>query len=135
MRKGRAPQQYFLKDKKIVVYKKLTMKDKQGFQTTGYMPIHPTANVWGYFKELSATLIYASNTTTAKEESQIAINYTEALKRQYPQDYYVLFDNVLYQVTRVDNYEGYKTDLVLYVKSTNTNTATMTTFDYDPTKL
>lgn len=135
MRKGRALQQYFLKDKKIIVYKKLSTKDSSGFPVTGYMPIHPTANVWGYFKELSATLIYASNTTTAKEESQIAINYTENLKKQTPQDYYVLFDNVLYQVKRVDNYEGYKTDLVLYVTSTNTNTATMTTFDYDPTKL
>ena len=135
MRKGRAPQQYFLKDKKVVVYKKVTTKDSSGFQVTGYMPIHPQATIWGYFKELSATLIYASNTTTAKEESQIAINYTEALKRQYPQDYYVKFDNVLYQVTRVDNYEGYKSDLVLYVKSTNTNTATMTLIPYDPTKL
>lgn len=135
MRKGRAAHQYFLKDKKVVVYKKMTIKDKSGFQTTGYMPIHPTANIWGYFKELNAYLTYASQTTTAKEESQVAIGYTEALKRQYPQDYYVLFDNVLYQVTRVDNYEGYKTDLRLFVKSTNTNTATMTTFDYDPTKL
>jgi len=135
MRQKRAGQQYFLKDKKVVVYKEVEDRDSSGFRVTGYMPIHPQATLWAYYKELSATLIYASHTTTAKEESQIAINYLAALNKAYPQDYYVLYDGVLYQVTRVDNYEGYKSDLVLYVKSTTTKPSSMTILPYDPNKL
>ena len=135
MRKGRQAHQYFLKDKKVVVYKIIHDRDSQGFPADSYMPVHPTANIWGYFKELSAWLTYQSQTTTAKEESQIAINYTDAIRKQYPQDYYVLYDNVMYWVKRIDNYEGYKTDLVLYVASTTIDTAKITVIDYDPKKL
>ena len=35
-----------LKDKKIVIYKSGTFEDEDGFQTEGYMPIHPQASVW-----------------------------------------------------------------------------------------
>ena len=122
-----------LKDKKIVIYKSGTFEDEDGFQTEGYMPIHPQASVWAYFKQLSASLLYANNTTTTKEECLFRINWTDAILASYASDYRVYYDGLLYQVTRVDPYEGYKRDLALYCKLTTDKLGTIV--PYDPTKL
>ena len=109
-------EQYRLKDKKIVIYKKVTIRDKQGFQTTGYVKIHDQDNLWSYFKQLSASLIYASNTTTKKEECLFAINYLAELNTPYPQDYAIAYGGNTYDVVRVDPSEGYKRELSIYAK-------------------
>lgn len=125
-----------LKDKKIVIYKSGMFKDEDGFQTRGYMPIFDpavTPNQWAYFKQLSASLLYANNTTTTKEECLFRINWTGVIKTNYASDYRVYYNGLLYQVTRVDPYEGYKRDLALYCKLTTDKLGTI--IPYDPTKL
>lgn len=122
-----------LKDKKIKIYKYVETTDEDGFQTAGYMPIHPQDSVWAYFKQLSASLLYASNTTTIKEECLFRINWTDAVLVNYASDYRVYYDGLLYQVTRVDPYEGYKRDLALYCKLTTDKIDTVV--PYDPDKL
>ena len=48
-----------LKDKKIILYKKSTVKDSAGFATTKYAPIHP-GRIWAYARQLSANEYYAA---------------------------------------------------------------------------
>lgn len=122
-----------LKDKKVVIYKKITYRDSAGFQTTAYMPIHPQPSLWAYFKQLSADLLYASNTVSLKEECYFRVNYMEYLKTAHTSDLTLSYNNKMYQITRVDPYEGYKRDLALYCKVTNSSVSPIV--PYDPTKL
>ena len=122
-----------LKDKKIKIYVYIETTDEDGFQTAGYMPIHPQDSLLAYFKQLSASLLYASNTTNVKEECLFRINWTDAILTNHASDYWVYYDGLLYQVTRVDPYEGYKRDLALYCKLTTEKISTVV--PYDPTKL
>lgn len=107
--------------------------DEDGFQTAGYMPIHPQDSVWAYFKQLSASLFYASNTTAIKEECLFRVNYTDTILQNHANDYFVYYDGMLFQCTRVDPFEGYKRDLVLYCKLTTDKINTI--IPYDPSKL
>lgn len=107
--------------------------DEDGFQTAGYMPIHPQESLWAYFKQLSASLFYASNTTNIKEECLFRVNYTDTILQNHANDYFVYYDGMLFQCTRVDPFEGYKRDLVLYCKLTTDKINTI--IPYDPSKL
>lgn len=107
--------------------------DEDGFQTAGYMPIHPQESLWAYFKQLSASLFYASNTTAIKEECLFRVNYTDTILQNHANDYFVYYDGMLFQCTRVDPFEGYKRDLVLYCKLTTDKINTI--IPYDPSKL
>lgn len=123
----------YLKDKKIKIYMYIETTDEDGFDLKAYMPIHPHDSVWAYFKQLSASLFYASNTTAIKEECLFRINWTDAILSNYANDYFVYYDGMLFQCTRVDPFEGYKRDLVLYCKLTTDKIDTM--IPYDPSKL
>ena len=107
----------YLKDKKIVIYKKGTFEDADGFQTEGYMPIHPQASLWAYFKQLSATLTYLNDSTQSKEECLFRINWLDYVRNVNPSNLAIGYRGLVYNVTRVDPYEDYKRDLVLYAKN------------------
>lgn len=107
----------YLKDKKIVIYKRGMFKDEDGFQTTGYMPIHQQKTIWAYFKQLSAQLTYLNNSTQSKEECLFRINWMDYVRNVNPSDLAIGYRGMVYRVTRVDPYEDYKRDLVLYAKN------------------
>ena len=121
-----------LKDKKIVIYKSVEGKDADGFPVSGYMRVHKTPTLWAYFKQLSGSLFYASATTNNKEECLFYINWLD-LDRKRPQDYKIEYRGLVYELTRIDPYEGYKRDLALYCKLTTDKLGTIV--PYDPTKL
>lgn len=122
-----------LKDKRIGIYKKVTYKDA-GFQTTGYMPITESGEFWAYFKQLSASLLYANNSVTDKEECLFRVNWNDYVRHSYATDLFIYYQNTVYQVTRIDPFEDYKRDLVLYAKTTNTARLSPV-IPYDPSKL
>lgn len=123
----------YLKDKKIVIYKKVTFTDSAGFKQTGYMPVHEQASVWAYFKQLSATLTYLNNSTQDKEECLFRVNWLEYIRTANPSDLFVSYKGFIYHVTRVDPYEDYKRDLVLYAKNNHDKLGKV--IPYDPKKL
>lgn len=124
-----------LKDKKIVIYKSVEGKDADGFRVSGYMRVHETPTLWAYFKQLSGSLFYASATTNNKEECLFYINYTDVLKRAYPQDYRIAYKGLVYEITRIDPYEDYKRDLALYAKLTTDKIDASQILEYDPEQL
>ena len=122
-----------LKDKKIVIYKKGMFTDEDGFQTEGFMPVHAQPSVWAYFKQLSATLTNLNESTQSQEECLFRINWNDYVRTVNPTNLAIGYNGLVYDVTRVDPYEDYKRDLVLYAKNNHTKLGTV--IPYDPEAL
>ena len=99
-----------LKDKKIILYKKSTVKDSEGFSTTKYKPIHP-GRVWAYVRQLSAGEFFAAQAVQQSEEMLFVVNWRDDIN---PADCFIEYRGIFYNITRVDTYEGYKQDLKTY---------------------
>jgi SPP1 family predicted phage head-tail adaptor len=98
-----------LKDKKIEILREIVTKDPDGFAVKTYEPIH-TGKLWAYYRQLSGAEIRANDATFPAEDAQFVINWrsdvTPALVIRYA--------GRLYDITRVDTFEGYKEDLTVY---------------------
>lgn len=123
-----------LKDKKIIIYKYISTKDPYGFPVDGYMPIHEQTNIWSYFKQLSASLYFASAQTNVKEDCMFQVNWLDYLKAPQTEHLHVFYDGLLYQVTRIDPFEDYKRNINIYA-TYESNGISGTIIPYDPTKL
>lgn len=71
----------------------------------------PVATVWVYFRQLSADEIYRVTTQT-EETVLFRINYRDDITTANV----IKYKDTLYNITRIDVYEGYKNDLTLYCK-------------------
>lgn len=118
-----------LKDKKIDICVKVETEDDDGFKVYGYMPIDDLGKKWAYYKQLSASLFFASSQTNVKEECFFRVNYHSYLKPNRARDLYIIYNDVLYSVTRVDDYEGYKGDISLYASYDNERNIKILPFD------
>lgn len=67
-------------------------------------------NVWAYFRQLSGKEVFAAATTNYKEEVLFTINYRTDITPAHV----VRYRDVLYDITRIDTFEGYKEDITLY---------------------
>lgn len=99
-----------LKDKKIILYKKTTVKDSAGFSTTKYIPIH-AGKLWAYVRQLSANEFYAAKAVQQTEEMLFTVNWRDDVSAA---DCFVEYKGVFYNIMRVDTFEGYKEDLKVY---------------------
>lgn len=124
----------YLKDKKIVIYKKGEFTDEDGFQTEGFMPVHPQPSLWAYFKQLSATLTYLNDSTQSKEECLFRINWLDYVRKANASELAIGYNGLVYDVTRVDPYEDYKRDLVLYAKNNHTKLGNVLPYNPDMLK-
>ena len=97
-----------LKDKKIEIQETRYVSDKYGNRIKETVTI---ATVWAYFRQLSGDEIYRV-TTQATEEVLFRINYRTDITTAHV----IKYRGALYNITRVDVYEGYKRDLTLYCK-------------------
>ena len=104
-----------LKDKKIEVLAVTTIKDPEGFPTQVLAPIAPP--LWAYFRQLSGKEVYAAMSVQATEEVQFVINWRDDITTRH----IVRFRGVDFDITRVDVFEGYKSDLKLYCKCASVN--------------
>ena len=99
----------YLKDKKIILYRVEHSKDKEGFSTAKYKPIH-AGRLWAYVRQLSASEFYAAQAVHNSEEMLFVVNWRGDLTT----DCFISYRDVFYNVTRVDTFEGYKEDLKVY---------------------
>lgn len=97
-----------LKDKKIELLQQVTNRDNEGFAQTTLQPVGTP--VWAYFRQLSGKEVFAAATTNYKEEVLFTINHRMDITTAHV----VRYKGVLYDITRVDTFEGYKEDLTLY---------------------
>lgn len=97
-----------LKDKKIEILTPVTVRDEAGFSTTTLQPLGTP--VWAYFRQLSGKEVFAAATTNYREEVLFQVNYRTDLTTAHV----VRYRGVLYDITRIDTFEGYRQDLTLY---------------------
>lgn len=97
-----------LKDKKIDIQGVQYVTGKYGNHKKETVTI---ATVWAYFRQLSGNEIYRVTTQT-EETVMFRINYRSDIST----DNIIKYKGTLYNITRVDVYEGYKNDLTLYCK-------------------
>ena len=80
------------------------------FGTTTLEPV--SAPVWAYFREFLGKEVFAAATTNYKEEVLFTVNFHPEITNTHV----IRYNGVLYDITRVDTFEGYKEDITLYCK-------------------
>lgn len=99
-----------LKDKKIELLIPVNVINANGYPEETLKAICPP--VWAYFRHLSGKERYSADAINAIEEVLFQINYRTDITTSHV----IRFKGVLYDITRVDCFEGYKNDLKLYAK-------------------
>ena len=96
-----------LKDKKIELLQQVHTRDEMGITTTA---LESMGTVWAYFRHLYGKEVFAAATVNYKEEVLFQVNYRPDITTTHV----IRYNGVLYDITRVDVFEGYKRDLTLY---------------------
>ena len=99
-----------LKDKKIEILAVQSAINENGYAEETLTPICPP--VWAYFRHLSGKEVYAANAVNAQEEVLFTINWRDDITTSHV----IRYNDVLWNITRVDTFEGYKGDISLYCK-------------------
>ena len=101
-----------LKDKKITIYEVVSASNENSMPVTKYRPIHPSG-VWAYVRDMSTEERISAQLVGSKEEAVFAVNWRPDVKLPLC----VAFRGQWYKVERIDAFEGYKSDLRLFVSS------------------
>ena len=96
-----------LKDKKIDILAPRFVSDGIGNRVK---VLEHVARVWAYVRQLSGKEIYGTTTKT-EEEILFRINF-----RKISTSNVIRYQGILYNIVRVDTFEGYREDLALYCK-------------------
>lgn len=96
-----------LKDKKIELLRQVHTRDEMGITTT---TLESMGTVWAYFRHLSGKEVFAAATVNYKEEVLFQVNYRTDITTACV----VRYRGILYDITRIDTFDGYKEDLNLY---------------------
>lgn len=110
-----------LKDKKIRILSYESYVNDNGFAVQEWKAIHK-GRLWAYYRQLSGKEFFASATVNAEENVVFTVNYRTDIET----DMLVEYAGKYYQITRIDDHEGYKTDIDLYC-STNPDQTPETT--------
>ena len=101
-----------LKDKKIEIQESRYVSDAIGNRKKELVTV---ATVWAYFRQLSMKELY-SVTTQVQEEVLFQINYRTDITTAHV----IKYNGIQYEITRIDTFEGYKSDLTIYCKRKST---------------
>lgn len=99
-----------LKDKKIEICEYQYTRDKIGNMIKTLVPV---VTVWAYFRQLSGQEVCTGISTKTNETVLFQISFRADIKTTHV----IKYKGILYNITRVDVFEGYKTDLMLYCKA------------------
>lgn len=102
-----------LKDKKIEMLAVQSVINENGYPEEKLAPI--CTPVWAYFRRLSGKEYYAANAEQVQEEALFQINWRAGLSTAYV----IRFNGVLWDITRVDTFEGYKADVSIILQMAN----------------
>jgi len=97
-----------LKDKKISIGEYQYITDSIGNRKKKLVTI---ATVWAYFRQLSMKEYYGV-ITQVEEQVLFQISYRTDITTANV----ITYKGAQYEITRIDTFEGYKEDLVLYCK-------------------
>lgn len=100
-----------LKDKKIIIYERVTIRVPGEQLKFKYKPTHPN-KLWAYVRQISTREMAAAMQVFTLDTMIFAINWRPDI---ITLDNIVYYKGIYYSVVRVDTYEGYKDTIKLYV--------------------
>lgn len=115
-----AKQQYFLKDKKIEIWKG-EKKSVMGVSTFTYSLLYPS--LWAYYRQISGGVTLqgsAIKVYDTTERAQFVINRLPSLRAENLSNIKVRFNGRVYDILQIDDYEGYKEDYKLTCEYSST---------------
>lgn len=98
----------YVKDKKISIFKSEYVMDNIGVETEKIVLY--AENIWAYYRQLSAKEYYAAGQTNYKEDVLFRINWRDDIDNTMT----IMFRGQHYDIARIDDFEGYKKDIVIY---------------------
>ena len=101
------------KDKKIIIYKRTSTQDADGYPAEAYTPVHPN-KLWAYVRQQSASEYYAASAVQITEDMLFVVNWRADLITDQTLSLFILYNGLWYNVQRIDTFEGYKEDLQIY---------------------
>ena len=104
-----------IKDKKITILYSTIVEDEIGNQEEVEAPIPGGENIWAYYRQASANEIYGAASVNYKVEAVFEINWRNDINTTMK----ILYKGKKYNITRIDDYEGYKQDLKIYAYAMN----------------
>ncbi|MFR3369368.1 MAG: phage head closure protein [Clostridioides difficile] len=107
------------KNKKITILERLEKQNEIGGFESTYEPIEELKNIWAYYRHLSGKEIFAAGAESSKVEVIFVVNWKEELIKISPVNIKVLYNKEEYEVTRIDDFEGGKTDIKIYAYKIN----------------
>ena len=107
-----------LKDKKIIIYKTISTTSSSGYVSKKYIPIHP-GKLWAYVRQLSQREVFAARAVQNTEDIVFIINWRDDLSAT---ESFVNYKGKWFDVTRIDAFEDYKSDIMLYASTMGINT-------------
>ncbi|MEG2361400.1 MAG: head-tail adaptor protein [Christensenella sp.] len=99
-----------LKDKKIEILGETYIINENGYPETILQAVCPPA--WAYFRQLSGKEIFAESAVNSVEEALFIINWRADITPAHV----IRYNDALWDIKRVDTFEGYKADLTVYAK-------------------
>lgn len=106
--------QYYLKDKKINLFRKSSGYIPGQGPSTIYRYINKTP-IWAYTSQLTQSQIFEAHSFGESETRLFVLNYRNDLKLFD----YVEYRNEYYSITRLDTKDDYNGELFVYVKNEN----------------
>lgn len=112
---------YYLKDKKIDIYKGVS-SSSYGVQTTVYSKL--LSALWAYYKQDNGSSTLTTSMTLkvydTTERAVFVINRRPELRAEQLSKLKLVFNGRVYDIDRIDDYEGYKEDYKLICKYSST---------------
>lgn len=106
--------QYFLKDKKINLFRKSSGYIPGQGPSTIYKYINKTP-IWAYTSQLTQSQIFEAHSYGESETRLFVLNYRNDLKLYD----YIEYKGEYYSITRLDTKDDYNGELFIYVKTDN----------------
>ena len=103
-----------LKDKKITIMGVTEGQNDLGDPIQIRGPIPGGENIWAYVRHTSGREYYAAKQVQAEEEMLFEINWRDDIT---PKNW-IVYKGKEYNITRIDDFEGYKDTLRIYAYAT-----------------
>ncbi len=102
-----------LKDKKICIYRR-TFEEGElcHFSKEKYTKIHE-GKLWAHYRQTSAKEFFDACAVQYEEEAIFTINWIADISAKTD---VILYNHHVYNINRVDDYEGYKRELIIGAK-------------------
>ena len=98
------------KDKKVTLLNSVNQVDSEGYIKQVWEPVPGGENIWAYYRYASGSEVAKAYGVDIKVEAFFEINWRTGVTTEMR----ILYKGDVYDITKIDDFEGNKTGLRLY---------------------